>query len=151
MKKSNINDIKKLREKTSASIMECRKALEKASGDKNKAEKLISQWGIKKATKKEGRKTAEGIIEAYIHADKKTGILIQLNCETDFVARTDDFQKLAHEIAMQIAAMKPKKVEDLLKQKYIRDNNITIETLVKQAVGTLGENITIANFLILEI
>jgi len=146
MKKTKVDDIKKLRKQTNAPIMECQKALEQTKGDFKKAQVLLKKWGQARADKKTDRKVCEGIIEAYIHADKKTGVLLKIHCETDFVAKTKDFQNLAHEITLQVAAMEPKDVNDLLKQAYIRDNNITIKDFIRQHIGKLGENIVVANF-----
>ncbi|MBI2026077.1 MAG: translation elongation factor Ts [Candidatus Levybacteria bacterium] len=135
--------IKQLRGETAASIADCRKALEETSGDLKKALEWLKKHGIEKAEKKADRKTSQGLIEAYIHQNGKVGALVEILCETDFVARTDDFKKLAHEIAMQVAALDPKDVDTLLKQEYIRDGSMTIEQLLKQTIGTLGENIVI--------
>lgn len=151
MNKISIEDVKKLREKTSAGIMDCRKALDEAGGDMKKAEELLNAWGIEKAAKKSDRATAAGAIHSYIHHGGKVGALIELNCETDFVARTDEFQKLAGEIAMQVASMNPKDVDELVKQPYIRDSKLTIEDLVKSAIGKIGENITIKRFIRFEL
>ncbi len=141
-----ISQIKKLREKTAAGIMDCRRALEEAKGDEKKAEALLKKWGVEKAEKKADRQTRAGIIDSYIHAGGKVGVLLELNCETDFVARTTDFKNLSHELCLQIASMDPKDVKSLLKQEYIRDQSVTIENLIKQVIGKLGENITIARF-----
>jgi elongation factor Ts len=149
--KIDINQIKKLREETQASIADCRKALEEANGDYEKAIEILKKKGIEAAEKKADRATAQGLIEAYIHQNGKVGVLLEILCETDFVARTEDFKRLAHEVAMQIAAMEPKNVEALLKQEYIRDASITIEGLVKQVIGKLGENIVIKQFTRFEI
>lgn len=146
-----IEDIKKLREDTQASIADCKKALEESSGDYNKAIEWLRKRGIEKAEKKVQRETASGIVESYIHQNGKIGVLIAVLCETDFVARTDEFKNLVHEIAMQIAAMNPKDIETLLKQEYIRDNSKTIEDLIKEVIGKLGENIKIKDFKRLEI
>ena len=100
---------------------------------------------MEKATKKEGKETSQGIIESYVH-QRRVGVLVELRCETDFVARTDEFKNLAHEIALQVASMNPKNVEALLKSTYIRDESMTTEGLVKQTVAKVGENITIAQF-----
>ena len=135
--------IKKLRDETQASIADCRKALEETSGNYDKAIEWLKKHGIEKAAKKADRETGQGLVESYIHQNGKVGAIIVINCETDFVARTDGFKKLAHEVAMQVAAMDPKDVDTLLKQEYIRDGSMTIEQLVKQAIGTLGENIVI--------
>ena len=142
--------LKKLRADTSAGVLDCRKALEDAGGDLAKAKKLIFERGLEKAAKKVGRETAQGVIESYVHAGR-VGVLVEVRCETDFVARTDDFKKLSHEIALQVASMNPKNVKELLASEYIRDASMTIEALVKQTVAKLGENITIATFTRLEL
>jgi len=102
--------------------------------------------GLEKAERREGKETSQGIIESYVHSNKKIGVLVELRCETDFVARTDDFKHLAHEVALQVAAMDPKDVKELLASPYIRDASITIESLMKQTVAHVGENITVARF-----
>ncbi len=139
--------IKQLREDTEVSIMECKKALEDAMGDLKKAKEILLKKGVEKAAKKAGRETKQGIIESYIHATGQVGAMVELFCETDFVARTEDFKKLAHEICMQVASMDPKNVSELEKQVYIRDNKITIKDLVKQAISKLGENIKIGRII----
>ena len=138
--------LKKLRDETSASIADCRLALDFAEGDYKKALEYLHKRGIEKAEKKSGRETGEGIIEAYIHQGGKVGVIVSLLCETDFVAKTDEFKHLAKEVAMQVAAMKPASLDALLKQDSIRDSSITIEQLVKSAIGKLGENIAIKDF-----
>lgn len=135
--------IKKLRDETQASIADVRIALEETSSDYKKALSWLKKHGIEKAEKKADRQTSQGLIESYIHQNGKVGVLVEILCETDFVARTDDFKKLAHEVAMQVAAMNPKDIDTLLKQEYIRDGSVTIEQLVKQTIGVLGENIVI--------
>jgi elongation factor Ts len=139
----DIKLIKKLREETSASIADCTKALEDSKGDYNQAIVWLKKHGIEKAEKKADRETGQGLVEAYVHQNGKVGSVVVLLCETDFVARTDDFKKLAHEIAMQVAAMDPKNIDTLLKQEYIRDGSVTIGDLVKQTIATLGENIVV--------
>ncbi len=143
--------LKKLRDETSASIADCRIALDESNGDYDKALEWLKKRSAEKAEKKAGRETGEGIIESYIHQNSKVGVLVKLLCETDFVARTDDFKKLAHEIALQVAAMNPESVEKLLKQEFIKDPSLTIEALIKQTVGKLGENISLKDFKRLEI
>jgi elongation factor Ts len=143
--KISLELLKKLRVDTSAGVSDCRQALEDANGDFGKAKKLILERGLEKAAKKGGRKTPQGLIESYVHAGR-VGVLVELRCETDFVARTDDFKTLAHELALQIASMNPKNVKDLLASEYIRDAGITIEALIKQTVAKVGENITVARF-----
>lgn len=141
-----VENIKKLRALTSAGVMECRKALEESAGNLKKAETLLKKQLQEKAAKKKGRKTQEGLIESYIHANAKVGALVELLCETDFVGRTADFKNLAHEICLQIASMNPKDVKELLSQAYIRDPKTTISDLVKELSGKLGENVQIKRF-----
>lgn len=144
--KTSFDLIKQLREETQASIADCKNALEEAKGDMKKAHELLKKRGFEIAKKKAERATGEGLIEAYVHLNGRIGVLVEMLCETDFVARTTDFKNLCHEIAMQIAAMNPKDVPAVLKQEYIRDASKTIEDLVKQAIGKLGENIVIKRF-----
>lgn len=146
MNTSNIDQIKKLREETGAGIMDSKKALDTAKGDLKKAAEILKKQGILKASEKANRETGAGLIESYIHANGKLGVLIEVQCETDFVARTPEFKTLTHEIAMQIASMEPKKVEDLLKQVYIRDSSLTISDLIKTLIGKVGENIVVKRF-----
>lgn len=141
----SIDLLKKLREETKAGVADCRKALEDAGNDYEKAKKLLLERGLEKASKKEDRETSQGIIESYVHGNK-VGVLIDLRCETDFVARTDEFKALAHEVALQIAAMSPKDVETLLSSDYIRDSKLTMQALIKLSIAKLGENITVAKF-----
>lgn len=144
--KVNIKLLKKLRDETSLSIADLRKALEETNNDYKKALEWIKKHGIEKAEKKAKRVTAQGIIESYIHQNGKVGVMVELLCETDFVARTNEFKNLAHEIAMQVAAMAPNDVDTLLKQEYIRDQSIKIQDLVKQVISKLGENIVVKKF-----
>lgn len=148
---SNITLIKKLREETGASISDCSKALEESKGDYDKAIEWLKKRGIEKAEKKADRETNQGLVESYIHQNGKVGAMVEILCETDFVARTDDFKKLSHEIAMQVASMNPKNVDELLKQEYIRDTSVTISDLIKQHIGKLGENIVVKEIKRLEI
>ncbi len=148
---ADIKLIKQLREETQASISDIKMALEESKGDSKNAIEWLKKRGLEKAEKKTGRETGEGLVEAYIHQNGKVGVLVELLCETDFVARTEEFKKLAHEVAMQVAAMDPKNVDALLKQEYIRDNSQTIEQLVKGVIGKLGENIKINSFSRIEI
>lgn len=142
----SLDFLKKLREETSAGVSDCRQALEDAKGDYARAKKLLAARGLQKAAKKEGKETSQGIIESYVHATGKVGVLVELRCETDFVARTDDFKTLAHELCLQVAAMNPKNVKELLASVYIRDTNLTIDALVKSTIAKVGENITVARF-----
>lgn len=138
----NVNDIKKLREQTGAGIADCRVALEEAQGSFEKAKEVLKARGLDKAASKADREVKAGVIETYSHGGK-VGVLVELLCETDFVAKTDDFKTLAHEVALQVASMNPENVEELLAQDYIRDNSQKVEGLIKAAVAKLGENIQV--------
>ncbi len=140
-----LDQIKKLRELTGAGIADCKEALSASKGDLEKAKEYLKQKGFDKAAKKTDREVGAGIVEVYSHGGK-VGVLVELMCETDFVAKTEDFKNLAHELALQIASMKPESVEDLLKQEYIRDGSQTIEQLIKSVIGKLGENIQVGRF-----
>lgn len=142
----SIDTIKELRESTGLSFNEISKALHEAGGDRAKAVELLKLRGATIAAKKSSRSTGEGIIDAYIHATKKVGVLVELVCETDFVARNPMFIELAHECALHIAAMDPKDLEELAVQPYIKDSEITVGQLVTNAIAKLGENIKIAQF-----
>jgi elongation factor Ts len=146
-----IEMLKKLRQETMAGVSDCRQALEDAGGDYEKARKLLVTRGLEKAAKKEGKSVTEGVVEAYLHATGKVGVLVELRCETDFVARNDEFRKLAHEVALQIAAVNPKDVKALTASPYIRDAKVTIGDLVKTSVAKLGEHIEIGKFHRLEL
>jgi elongation factor Ts len=182
-----------LRSRTGAGIMDCKKALTETNGNVDEAIQKLREQGLKASEVRGGRAAEEGLIVSYIHPGSRVGTLVELNCETDFVARTEQFQELAKEIAMQVAAAKPKyvKAEDvpaedleaektilkaqaeqegkpahiaerivegriskyytetcLLQQSYIRDSDLTIETLVKNAIAQLGENIVVKRFVL---
>ena len=187
----NLNLVKKLREETGAGIVDCRKALMKTGGNLDKAVNVLRTEGQKIALKKQSRETKQGVVGIYHHANGKIGALVALTCETDFVARTEEFKELAHDLAMQVAATdpfyltqedvpskiikkeegiyceqlinegKPKKILDkiiqgkldkyfeeicLVKQKFIKDDKITIEQLVEEKIAKFGENIQIKEF-----
>ncbi len=139
------DDVKKLREMTGAGVMDSKNALEDASGDFDKAVALIKERGLLKADKKAGTSLGAGVIDAYVH-NNRVSVLLNVSCETDFVARSDVFKGLVHEVAMQIAAMDPKDVDELISQPYIKDESTTIEELVKGAIAQLGENIKVEKF-----
>lgn len=147
----SVDQIKKLREQTGAGIADVRKALEEAGGDLKKAQELLKSWGIEKAASKSDRAVGAGLVETYIHGAGRVGAMVEINCETDFVARTDEFKNLAHEVAMQVAAMDPKDVEELLKQEYIRDVSKTIDQLIKETIAKVGENIVVRRFMRFEL
>ena len=149
--------VKELREKTGAGVMDCKRALQEAEGDMVKAEEALRQKGLTKHLKLAGRTANQGLVESYIHTGGRIGALVEVNCETDFVARTDEFRTLARELAMQVASMDPKTVGSLegegegdetalLDQSYIRDPSKTIRDLVRATIGKLGENIQVARF-----
>ncbi len=138
----DVSLIKQLREKTGAGIADCREALEVSKNDFKKAEDYLKKKGFEKAAKKSDRETNSGLIDSYIHMGR-VGVIVELLCETDFVARTDEFNTLAHEICLQVSSMNPKDVKALEKQEYVRDPAKTISDLVKETIAKLGENITI--------
>ncbi|MBN1188701.1 MAG: elongation factor Ts [Dehalococcoidales bacterium] len=155
------DQIKKLREESGAGIMDCRNALKETEGDKAKALEILQKQGLSKAQKKAERTTKQGLVASYIHGGGRIGALVEVNTETDFVARTDDFQELAHNIAMQVAAMSPEYLakEDcpageeldfqnvcLLLQPFIKDPAKTIQDLVTELIAKTGENIVISRF-----
>ena len=145
-----MENIKLLREKTGAGVMDIKKALDEAKGDVKKAEELLKARGAQIAAKKADRVTAQGLIDSYVHLGK-IGVLVEVNCETDFVARNDDFKTLVHEIALQAAQSESESVEDLLKEEYFKNPSQTIDDLVKEAIGKIGENIKIKRFVKFEL
>lgn len=188
--------VKELREKTGAGMLDCKKALEEANGDITKASEILREKGLAAAANKAGRIATEGVVESYIHAGGRIGVLVEVNCETDFVAKTDQFREFVRDIAMHIAASnpqyvrrdevpqealdkereilknqalnegKPEKIVEkmvegrmskfyeeycLLEQSFIKDQDKTIETLLKEKVSTIGENISIRRFVRFEL
>lgn len=144
-------DVKKLRQATGAGMMDCKKALEAAQGDVGQAQEILRQKSLIKADKKADRETKEGYIASYVHTNNKTATLVEILCETDFVARNENLQKMGKNVAMQVVAMNPADVTELLAQDYIRDTKITVEELVKQTSGLLGEKLMINRFVRYEI
>lgn len=151
MIKVSIDQVKKLRDQTGAGIMAARDALVEAGGDFKKAAAILKKKGLAKAETKKERETKAGLVVSYVHTTGRIGVLVALACETDFVARTDDFAHLGHELCLQVASMNPRNVKALLTQEYIRDPKITIEELIKQTIGKLGENIKVGEIVRLEI
>lgn len=141
----SIDEIKKLREQTGAGIADCRLALEESDGDIKKAKEWLKKKGFEKGASKAERAVKTGVVETYSHVGK-VGVVVELLCETDFVARTEDFKSLAHELALQVASMNPASLEELLNQEYIRDNTQTVDQLIKSVSGKLGENIQVGRF-----
>lgn len=166
--------VKELRDRTGAGIMDSKRALEEAGGDVEKARKILRKQGLAVADKKSGRTAAEGLVYSYIHGNGRYGALIEINCETDFVARTEDFQQLARDVALQVvgAATPPRYVtndevsaEDLeagvkefgdektfrenavlMEQPFIKQPGVTVEQLVREVIGKVGENIVVRRF-----
>jgi elongation factor Ts len=141
-----MDQIKELREKTGAGIMDAKKALEEAQGDMKKAIELIQAKGLARAESKSAREVKSGKVYCYTHLGGIAAAMVEVACETDFVAKTDEFDALCKEIAMQIVSMNPKDVEELMAQPYIRDGSKTIEQLVKELISKTGENIRIIRF-----
>jgi elongation factor Ts len=139
-------DIKNLREETGAGMMDCKKALEESNGDMAKAKEWIKQRGLAKAEKKADRETKEGYIASYVHMTGKVAALVEVLCETDFVARNPEFQDMARNVAMQVASMNPATVEELLEQDFIKDGSQTIDQLVKGLSGKIGEKFVVNRF-----
>ena len=138
--------IKELREETGVSLMKCKAALEEAAGDMDKARELLQEQGAKAAAKKSDRELNSGIIQAYIHPNNAVGVLTKLSCETDYVARNEDFLSLASDINLHIAAMMPESVEDLLEQAFVKNPEITVAELIQEKTLKIGERIDVADF-----
>jgi elongation factor Ts len=153
--------VKKLRDLTGAGMLDCKKALEETGGELEKAKEILRQRGVAIAEKKAAQETRQGLVEAYIHPDGRLGALVELNCQTDFVARTDGFQALAHDLAMQVAATDPQHIAPeelpagsdgnpeelcLLAQPFIRDPSRTIQDLINDTIAKTGENIRVRRF-----
>jgi elongation factor Ts len=158
--------VKELRDQSGAGIMQCRKALLECEGDIEKALEILKQQSLFKAAKKAERKAAEGLVEAYIHTAGRVGAMVELNCETDFVARTDEFKQLAHHLAMQVAAMDPKFISEeeykpeteeepqnacLLLQADIKQPDKTIKEIIAEVIARTGENIKVGRFIRFEL
>ena len=135
-----------MRDATGLSFKEIKEALKGAGGDETRAIKVLKARGVALAQKKASRAPQEGVVNAYIHTTKKVGVLVELLCETDFVARNPLFTELSRELAMHIAAVNPESVKQLLEQPYIKDENISIQDLIAQYVAKLGENIKMGRF-----
>jgi elongation factor Ts len=154
-------DVKELRDQTGAGVMDCKKALTEAKGDKPKAAELLRERGLSVAEKKAHRATEQGLVDCYIHAGGRIGAMVEVNCETDFVARTDDFRALVRDLAMQVAATGPLSVSEedlpagaegdteeicLLRQAYIREPSRTVQDIVNDVIAKTGENVRVRRF-----
>jgi len=143
-------DIQKLRDLTGAGMMDCKKALDDAGGDIDAALKIVHERGAAKVAKRSDREAGAGLIESYIH-NERIGVLVDVRAETDFVVRSDEFRTLAKELAMQIAAVGPENIEELMKQPYMRDDSKTIEDVIKEVAAKVGENVQVRTFTRLEL
>lgn len=139
-------EVQRLRAETNAGVMDCKRALEDAQGDFEKAKVLLKERGLASLKKKTGREAKEGTVSSYIHAGGRVGAIVEIASETDFVSRGEDFQKLAQEVAMHVAAMDPKDIDELLSQAYIRDASKTINDLVTTLAASVGENVSVRRF-----
>ncbi|MFZ5932646.1 MAG: elongation factor Ts [Patescibacteria group bacterium] len=135
--------IRKLREETGAPVIRVKKVLEEVGGDEKKAAEILKKEGFEKAASREGRKTSQGLIEAYVHHSGKVASVVELLCETDFVARNELFRNLAHDLALQVASLGAKNEKELLAQEFIKDPSKKVEDLVKEVIAKTGENIRI--------
>ena len=139
-------DVKKLREKTGAGMMDCKKALDEAKGNFDEAIEVVRQRGLAKAEKKADRETKEGYVASYVHANNKVAALVEILCETDFVARNEEFQTMAKDVAMHVVAMNPENVESLLEDQFIKDPEVTVGDYIKGVSGKIGEKFVVNRF-----
>ena len=157
----SVEMVRTLRDQTGAGIMDCKEALETSGGDLEKAVLALREKGTASVAKRVGRATNEGVIETYLHTGGRVGAMVELGCETDFVARTDEFQKLAHDIAMQVAAMGPVYVDQdeieegdarppaqisLMQQPFIKNSSSSVGEMVKELAAKVGENVRVVRF-----
>ncbi len=140
------NQIKELRDLTGVSVMQCKKALEETNGNIEQAKIILRKESKLTADKKKDKTLNSGTVVAYIHNEGAIGAMFELNCETDFVARNDDFKSLARNIAMHIAAMDPENLEELLNQQFIKNQEVTIKDLLDEAMQKFGEKMAIGRF-----
>jgi len=140
------SQVKDLREKTGAGMMDCKKVLTETDGDMEKAIELLRERGIAKAAKKSDRIAAEGLVEAYVSEDKKIGVVVEVNAETDFVAKNEEFKNFVKDVAMQIAKTNPSNVEELLQQNSIVEPDKTVNEVLTNKIATIGENMSIRRF-----
>jgi len=142
----SMSDVKKLREETGARVLDCKKAMDEAQGDYEKAKEIVAAKDLARAEKKADRVTQEGYIASYVHNTGKVAAMVEVLCETDFVAKNETFQEMARNIAMHVVAMSPENVEELLEQDYVKDPSTKIETYVKSVSGKIGENMKVSRF-----
>lgn len=149
--KATADQIRKLKEDTGAPVMRAKQVLEEYEGDEKKAFEILQKEGFEKAAKREGRETGQGVIETYVHHSGKVAAVVEVLCETDFVARNDVFKAMAHDVALQLASMDAKDAEDLLSQDFIKDPSKKISDLVKEVIAKTGENVRIGRIYRIEL
>ncbi len=141
-----LKQVQELRNKTGLGVMECRNALDETNGDMKKAEAILAKKAAKVAAKKADRSVGQGLIHAYVHGTK-IGVLVEINCESDFVAKNEEFKTFVNDVAMQVASMNPANLEELLEQDFIKDPSIKMKELLNQKIQKIGENIKIKRFI----
>jgi elongation factor Ts len=161
----SVESVKTLRQLTGAGVLECKRVLEEVGGDMERAEEILRERGLTLAIQKASRETREGLIDAYVHSGNRIGALVEVNCESDFVARTPEFRDLVHNLAMQVAAMSPRYVDTdeipddvsddedrpveevcLMEQPFIKDPSRTIREVVQETIARVGENVRVRQF-----
>ncbi len=150
MPKVSIEDVKKLREQTGVGLTDSKKALEEAGGDYDKALAAMKKKGFDKAIKRADREAKAGVVGTYSH-DGRIGVVVEVNCETDFVAKTDEFKELVKDICLQVAAVEAKDVDELMDQEFIKDPSKKVGDYIKENIAKLGENIVVRRFSRLEL
>ena len=148
---SDMNLVKELREQTGLSFDKIKKALDDVGGDRQKALEALAAQAGDAAAKKSEREVKDGAIGSYVHSNGKIGAMIQLGCETDFVARNDEFKNLARDLAMHASAMRPTTPEEMLDQQFVKDPEMTVRDLINKSIAKLGENIQLAGVSVLSI
>lgn len=151
MGKISIDLIRKLKEETGAPVIRVKKVLEEVDGDEKKAFIILQKEGFEKAEKREGRVTSQGMLETYVHHSGKVASIVELFCETDFVARNELFKNLAHELALQVASMEAKDAKELSAQEFIKDPSKKVGDLVKEVIAKTGENVRIGRIFRVEL
>lgn len=140
-----VQDIAELREQTGMGLSDIKKALEEANGDRSKAMTLLKERGAHIMSKKSDRTAGEGVIEVYSHGGR-TGVILEVNCETDFVARSESFKEFAHDVALQIVSMNPADIDELMEQSFVKDSKLTMADYLRDTTSKMGEKIVIARF-----
>jgi elongation factor Ts len=150
-----MDTIKELREETGLSFAQIKKALDEANGDKAKAREILSQYSASQAEKKADREITAGVVSSYVHGTGTIGVLLELGCETDFVANNEEFKSLAHDLALHVCAMAPTSVNNedglgeetaLLKQSFVKNPELTVEQVIQAAIQKFGENAKVSRF-----